>query len=507
MSHDVFISYSTKDKTISDAICAKLEERKIRCWIAPRDIPAGQNFARSIIDAIDTCKVFVLIWSANTNTSEHILNEINQAFDQGITIIPFRIQDVQPTKEMRYYFGRTHWLDALTLPLEQHIGTLAETILALLGRTAGAANMVMATNDRPLDEKKLPEETASKATPTTKSRLGNIENDKFVVAPKFEHEAPARLKESMKEGVNRALVLRKKPLNRKVLISIASGLLVIGLLAVLFSSEFFNKNSLFDKTEVVQTSTNSSGLVPLKTPTIQYTMIPSTAAATMTPVNSFKTSTPYPDWVDEFSAKIMTAIATAEPEFQDDFSSMNAKWFFEPCNSNPSAVNIFDGRLIMNAESGCWSWAKLPTIGLHNFAIKIDVNLQRNNSKAKFQIDEALENTAYLFEIYRTSEWVVYSRPAGKFYRIGDGKTPVDLAKNSVTITILFFENQSAIYINNTPIYYHDFHNIDRQNEGHFGLTVQEGTDDKQGNMVEFDNFKVWDLDKIESLSVAPTPE
>ena len=80
MAHDIFISYSTKDKTIADAVCAKLEEGGIRAWIAPRDVPAGTNFAESIIDAINSCQVFVLIWSADTNTSQHILNEVNQAF-------------------------------------------------------------------------------------------------------------------------------------------------------------------------------------------------------------------------------------------------------------------------------------------------------------------------------------------------------------------------------------------------------------------------------------------
>lgn len=137
MAHDVFISYSTKDKTIADAVCAKLEENKIRVWIAPRDVAPGSNFAASIIHAINNSKVFILIWSANT--SEHILNEINQAFDQGITIIPFRIQDIQPTDEMRYYFGRTHWLDAINPPLEKHIAILKDTVLVNLDPERQAA--------------------------------------------------------------------------------------------------------------------------------------------------------------------------------------------------------------------------------------------------------------------------------------------------------------------------------------------------------------------------------
>jgi len=128
MSQVVFISYASQDKNIADAVCAKLEDKKIRAWIAPRDVPAGANFADSIISAINQCKVLVLIWSQDSNISAHILNELHQAFEQGILIIPFRIQDVQPTNAMRYYIGRTQWLDAFAPPLKKHIHILVETI-------------------------------------------------------------------------------------------------------------------------------------------------------------------------------------------------------------------------------------------------------------------------------------------------------------------------------------------------------------------------------------------
>ncbi|MBQ6334927.1 MAG: toll/interleukin-1 receptor domain-containing protein [Erysipelotrichaceae bacterium] len=50
MAHDVFISYSHKDSFVAQAVCAKLEEAKIRCWYAPRNIPAGAEWATSIMD-------------------------------------------------------------------------------------------------------------------------------------------------------------------------------------------------------------------------------------------------------------------------------------------------------------------------------------------------------------------------------------------------------------------------------------------------------------------------
>lgn len=157
MAHDVFISYSTKDKTIADAVSAKLEESKIRTWIAPRDVPAGSNYAQSIIEAIISCKVFILIWSENANLSNHILNEINEAFNNGITIIPFRIQDVEPTTEMRYYLGRTHWLDAIGPPLEKHISTLRDVIFTSLGRKPFQAETT-----------KVPDESKQKAPEVVK---------------------------------------------------------------------------------------------------------------------------------------------------------------------------------------------------------------------------------------------------------------------------------------------------------------------------------------------------
>src|SRR5713101_8280389 len=48
MAHDVFISYSSKDKPVADAVCAGLEGRGIRCWAAPRDILPGSDWGAAI---------------------------------------------------------------------------------------------------------------------------------------------------------------------------------------------------------------------------------------------------------------------------------------------------------------------------------------------------------------------------------------------------------------------------------------------------------------------------
>lgn len=132
MSFDVFISYSSKDKTTADAACNALESAGIRCWIAPRDIRAGIEYAAGIMEGIDTCRLMVLIFSANANASPQIHREIERAVSKGLTIIPLRIEEIAPTKAMEYYLGSIHWLDALTPPLARHLGVLVEQVKANL---------------------------------------------------------------------------------------------------------------------------------------------------------------------------------------------------------------------------------------------------------------------------------------------------------------------------------------------------------------------------------------
>ncbi|HEY7088711.1 MAG TPA: toll/interleukin-1 receptor domain-containing protein, partial [Tepidisphaeraceae bacterium] len=60
---DVFISYSSRDKNVADAIVANLEAKKLRCWIAPRDILPGKQWAGAILDGISDTRVMVLIFS------------------------------------------------------------------------------------------------------------------------------------------------------------------------------------------------------------------------------------------------------------------------------------------------------------------------------------------------------------------------------------------------------------------------------------------------------------
>jgi len=140
MAHDVFISYPHQDKATADAVCAKLEAEGIRCWIAPRDIAPSADWAASIVEAIENCRVMVLIFSAHANQSKQVHREVQQAFDEERPVLPFRIENIAPDKTLRYYMASVHWLDALTPPLEQHLQKLAVSVQALVRATTSDAD-------------------------------------------------------------------------------------------------------------------------------------------------------------------------------------------------------------------------------------------------------------------------------------------------------------------------------------------------------------------------------
>lgn len=134
VAHDVFVSYASRDKPVADAVCAALENRGVRCWIAPRDILPGLDWGAAIIGAINETRLMVLVFSSHANKSHQIRREVERAVSKGLTVIPLRIEDVPPGKTLEYFISTPHWLDAITPPIEQHLDHIAETVQLLLTR-------------------------------------------------------------------------------------------------------------------------------------------------------------------------------------------------------------------------------------------------------------------------------------------------------------------------------------------------------------------------------------
>src|SRR2546425_2760545 len=146
MAHDVFICYSSGDRATADGMSLTLESKGIRCWIAPRDILPGTTWGEAIIDAITASQVMVLILSSHANESRQVTREVERAVSKGVPILPFRIEDIPPSKSMEYFISGSQWFEALTPPVEPHLLRLAETLRSLLSHKE---NYLKSVSDNP----------------------------------------------------------------------------------------------------------------------------------------------------------------------------------------------------------------------------------------------------------------------------------------------------------------------------------------------------------------------
>jgi hypothetical protein len=111
MSAPIFISYSSKDRPIAETICQALEARGHQCWIACRDVRAGENFQEAIVRALREARVMLLVFSSNANNSDEIKKELVLAGRHHVTVVPARVDDVIPSDAFTYELATRQWID------------------------------------------------------------------------------------------------------------------------------------------------------------------------------------------------------------------------------------------------------------------------------------------------------------------------------------------------------------------------------------------------------------
>lgn len=131
MKNDVFISHAVHDAGAAEAIVAALEAANLRCFMAPRDIPAGMDRAAAIIDAIFETRLFLLIHSLHANRSPQMAREVQLVHDRHIAVFPVRLDDSAANANIEFFLKRQSVFRAI--PLERHLPCLTAAVEARLG--------------------------------------------------------------------------------------------------------------------------------------------------------------------------------------------------------------------------------------------------------------------------------------------------------------------------------------------------------------------------------------
>jgi TolB-like protein/tetratricopeptide (TPR) repeat protein len=144
----IFISYASKNAAVANAVVETLERNGIKCWIAPRDVVAGEFYADAIVRAIDAAPALVLILSQDAAASHHILREVERATSKRHPVISLRIDNAPIHPGLEYFLNPSQWLDAADGDPSRAFPKLVEAVRrALTGAPVSAASDPHATHD------------------------------------------------------------------------------------------------------------------------------------------------------------------------------------------------------------------------------------------------------------------------------------------------------------------------------------------------------------------------
>jgi hypothetical protein len=450
MDHDVFISHSSKDKPIADAICANLEAAGVRCWIAPRDIAPGEDWPRAISNAISQCRIMVLIFSANANSSDQISRELSVAADNNLAIIPFKIENVKPEPGKQYYLGRTHWLDAMNPPTQKQIDLLVERVKSILPK-AGTSNLAMV--------------------------VGGIGSGKKSRVPKTDevpvHENRTELK-----------------LPTRTVITVGIIVLGLGFLAVFFKPLSALPAQLF----ATSTAVNPSTLVYTLT-AIPFTATPIPPLLTTIPPTP--TTNPLIEQSSAFTKPILQAIANRKPDFEDDFSTANKGWNWMFGMGGNDGTFVIEQGVARFRIGQADAFMTNKALNKKDFVLQLDARLAAGNKASQMTVNFHLLNSNNWFNITLYSglrEWSVTKTWAGQGISLATGSDNISPISETTQVMIVARGAKYAIYLNNVPIAYFEDADFDTSGNTMLFCTAPSQT------VCEFDNVKFWDLSKVTGL-------
>jgi hypothetical protein len=386
LSDTVFISYASKDKEVADAVVQALEKSGVRCWIAPRDILPGVPYASAIIDALNTCQVFLVILSETSNSSSQVAREVERAISKDRTILTLRIDTTPLSKVMEYYLSDRHWMDASGGINPHQLSGLAKVVKSLESALPSHPEEIsLQKKKEPIEkekEKEQLEELLSKAEATIKSARWEqaIElleaalaiNPDETVRAKLEkvraQQQAAWLSEQEKrasEPAGTAQILPTAqtnssiPLWRKRRVYGALGAVAIIALGVLFGPKLLAAISA----PLQPTNTLVKNGLPTSTTLATFTALP----------------------VELVSLQpILTYINSKPPDFMDDFSKDNNSWdpFMDGVARKNGALSIVLETGKPSQKIGIGS----PYLISNNFGLAVDILFKGSSGGAIFDV-------------------------------------------------------------------------------------------------------------------------
>src|SRR5437868_551789 len=136
MAGHVFISHGSENSDEANALCAFIEGRGVKCWIAPRDVRPGIDYSVELQAAIEGAAAFVVLVTEMANKSPYVRAETEMAFSCHKPIFPVRQADIKPAAGLALFLKIRHWTDAFGTQRDSAMDRLALELRTVAGVTA-----------------------------------------------------------------------------------------------------------------------------------------------------------------------------------------------------------------------------------------------------------------------------------------------------------------------------------------------------------------------------------
>jgi hypothetical protein len=152
---DLFISHSSVDVEWTRDLRRQLEAAGYTCWMAPDDVNGPVPWAEQILEAIESCRVMVIVISHAANQSAHVSKEVGAALEHNKPLLPIRTEDVIPTGSLNYLLQLVQWIDAFPGSIADHLDRIRRAVAysipasAMPGPTVSAGPTAWPTDSGP----------------------------------------------------------------------------------------------------------------------------------------------------------------------------------------------------------------------------------------------------------------------------------------------------------------------------------------------------------------------
>ena len=124
MSSEVFVSYSSQDHAQVSKIIEQLRKAGVSVWMDEGGIDAATLWSEAIVEAINDCKILIMMVSRHSTDSANVVKEVMLASESSKTILPVYLEPADIPTRLKYQLTGIQHSEAFSLSLEDLINEL-----------------------------------------------------------------------------------------------------------------------------------------------------------------------------------------------------------------------------------------------------------------------------------------------------------------------------------------------------------------------------------------------